>query len=203
MIWSSSLKMVVWVSLKGDNCLLLCKSNPILVDKKRKFKSLKHFLEIFLHSFLLFPNKTDTLVICCARYQLISLRNFLRTEKDVLKFIVNSNLVKYTAKDKGDIAVRRGFSLLGSGVEDQISEITTYKFLLHIPVAERNPSRKENLCFWHYNGETVQSCLSHPKTPKLIPCWKDCEKMGITFSYLSVWEIFLASEWQRLIWNFG
>ena len=39
---------------------------------------------------------------------------------------------------KGHIA-----SLIGSGVEDQISEITIFKFLLHIPVAGYlNHSRK-------------------------------------------------------------
>ena len=34
----------------------------------------------------------------------------------------------------GGIAVRRGFSLIGSCVEDLISEITMFIFLLHIPV---------------------------------------------------------------------
>ena len=48
----------------------------------------------------------------------------------------------------GDIAVRRGFSLIGLGVEDQISEIMILKFILHIPVARcLNHSRKENFCF--------------------------------------------------------
>ena len=41
------------------------------------------------------------------------------------------------------------FSLIGSGVEDQISEIIIFKLLLHIPVALcLSHSRKENLCFW-------------------------------------------------------
>ena len=35
---------------------------------------------------------------------------------------------------KRDIAVRRGFSLIGSCVEDQISEISIFKFLLHFPL---------------------------------------------------------------------
>ena len=48
-----------------------------------------------------------------------------------------------------DVAVRRGFSIIGSGVEDQISDITILNFLLHIPVARcLNHSRKENLYFW-------------------------------------------------------
>ena len=38
---------------------------------------------------------------------------------------------------KGDIAERRGFSIRGSGVEDQISEITIFKLLLYILLAGR------------------------------------------------------------------
>ena len=45
---------------------------------------------------------------------------------------------------KRDIAVCRGFSLTVSGVEDQISEITTLEFLLHLSAARcMNQSRKE------------------------------------------------------------
>ena len=66
---------------------------------------------------------------------------------------------------KGDIAVRRGFSLIGSGVEDQISEITLFKFLLHIPVTRcLNHSRKENFCFWLI---IVDNCPVYP-TPKIM-----------------------------------
>ena len=51
--------------------------------------------------------------------------------------------------NKGDTAERRGVSLTGSSVEDQISEIIIFKFLLHIPVARcLNHSRKKNFCFW-------------------------------------------------------
>ena len=45
----------------------------------------------------------------------------------------------------GDIAVRLGFSLSGSVVEDQISEITILKFLIHVPAARcLNHSREKN-----------------------------------------------------------
>ena len=47
---------------------------------------------------------------------------------------------------KEDNAVRRGFSLIGSAVDDQIFEIIIFIFLLHIPAARYlNHSRTENL----------------------------------------------------------
>ena len=59
----------------------------------------------------------------------------------------NNNNNNNTVKE--DIAVRRGFSLLGPSVEDPISKIIMFNSLLHIPVAWcLNHSRKENLCFW-------------------------------------------------------
>ena len=46
-----------------------------------------------------------------------------------------------------DNAVRRGFSLIGSGVEDQISEIKIFKVLLHIPVADVLIISERKSCF--------------------------------------------------------
>ena len=43
----------------------------------------------------------------------------------------------------------KNFYPIGSDVEDQISEITVFKFLLRITEAWcLNHSKKENLCFW-------------------------------------------------------
>ena len=51
----------------------------------------------------------------------------------------------YISTWKGDILVRRGVSVIGSGVEDQISEIIIFTFLLHIPIARyMKLNRKEN-----------------------------------------------------------
>ena len=93
---------------------------------------------------------------------------------------------------KGNIAVRWVFSLIGSGVEEQISEITIFKYLLHIPVARcLIHSRRENVCFWLIISRRYFSPVYPiPKIPKFTVI----KTMGITFSYLSLREIFLVSE---------
>ena len=39
--------------------------------------------------------------------------------------------VSFFERIEGNIVVRRGFSLIGSGVEDQISEITIFNFITY------------------------------------------------------------------------
>ena len=76
-----------------------------------------------------------------------------------------------------DIAVRQGFSLIGSGVEDQISEITIFKFLLHIPGALclNHFKQKGKFMLLSYDyGEIIQSSSLTPpqKLLNLMPCSK-------------------------------
>ena len=70
-----------------------------------------------------------------------------RKEKNLLPG--QSSHTDYIREFKGDIAIRRGFSLITSGNEGQISEITIFKSLLDIPVLRcLNNKGKENLCSW-------------------------------------------------------
>ena len=83
---------------------------------------------------------------------------------DEIKYCLNNH--------EGDVAVRRRFSLIGSGFEDQISEITIFKYVFHITEARYlNHNRKENYAFGCLlRGDNSVLFTPHQKTPKFIPC---------------------------------
>ena len=92
-----------------------------------------------------------------------------------INFIGQRQSCRQQQYNKEDIIIRRGFPLIILGAEDQISEITILKIVLHFPVARcLNHSRKEIYASDLLSrGDNSVLFIPPQSTPKLIPCSND------------------------------